>query len=94
MGKKFCEGLESVIRALGMFLHSDRVNMAESIWKEVSKFLDGEATWKDVTDTVLDEVKYYANDCWSDYASEQREAIRQIKGYIYDFVMSKEGIAA
>ena len=87
MEEKFDNGLEAVIRATGMFVSSDRTGMVKSISKKVGDFLCGVITWKDVTDTIVDEVKYYAADWWSDYASEQRACIANIKSYIYEFVM-------
>lgn len=87
MEEKFDNGLEAVIQATGMFVSSDRIGMVKSISEKVEKFICGEITWKDVTDTIVDEVKYYASDWWSDYASEQRACIGDIKSYIYEFVM-------
>ena len=92
MGKEFCDGLEAVLNAAGMFVYSDRVNMVKAISKKVSDFVVGLITWKDVTDTVLDEVKYYSADWWTDYAHEQRVCIGEVKNFIYNFVM--EGKAA
>ena len=87
MDKKFFDGLMAVLWETGMFIYSDRVNMTQEISKAVARFLKGKITWKGVTDTVLDEVKYYANDRWGDYPSEQRHAISVVKGFIYNFVM-------